>query len=247
MGLPEYGHLVIANLVAAAIVAAILLLPKSWRLTTHVVVFLMLSFGLVSVHHVTEAQGHLLFIFTILVWCHYGIPRGHKVFVLLGLAVLWLTAVAIAGAGYVYQPPPPHTVIRLRRLRAIQYMLVYAGVVWQLWVAVVRPEKRLRDQYDRKVTHLNTIVERYRRLIRDRLIRPDEPGPDRARILDIAMEVMGDARVEGMMTKEELSFLHSVLEDCRREYGRVSKRMNAAISQARILLERGSEPRSTSE
>ena len=67
--------------------------------------------------------------------------RRQKVFVLLGLGVLRLTAVALASAGYVYQPPPQTAVIRLRHLRAVQYVLVYMSALWQLWVVVVRPEK----------------------------------------------------------------------------------------------------------
>ena len=238
--------LIIAYLGSAVIMATLLLLPRRLRLGTHVALFLLLSFALISIHPITQARGHILLIFTTLIWCQYGIPRGHKIFVLLGLAALWISAMVVSGAGYIEQPPL-ETTIRIRRLQALQHILLYIGAAWQLWVIVVRPQKQLRAQYDRKIEHLNEIAARYRCLIRDRVIRPNEPGPDRARMLDIVIELMSDARIEGMMTKEELSFLHNVLEDCRREYGQASLRMNAAISEARHLLEGGLEPRSRSE
>lgn len=240
MGTPGSIIGAITNLSCTAILLVILLLPKRARLAAHIATFLVLSFGLIAVNQVIDAEGHLLLIFSTFVWCHYGIPRGRKAFVLLGLALFWMAAVAISAAGYISEPPQSEPIMRVRVLRGVQYMFLYMGVTLQLWIVAVRPRKQLREQYDRKIAHLDEIADRYRHLIRDRLIRPNEPGPDRTRILDIAMELMSDARAEGMMTKEELSFLHHVIEDCRRECSRVSSKMNAAISEARHLL--GGDP-----
>ena len=250
MGTSSDNMLAVINMVNALVVAMTLLLPRRMRLTAHVTTFVMFS-GMIlllnatSIHRVRDVDAHLVFIFTTLILCHYGAPKGRSAFVLLSLATVCLAAVTIWATADVYQEPIEATHIRV--LRAIQHVLLYMGVSWQLWVIVIRPLWQLKDRYDRRIAHLDKIVDRYRCLIRGRLIRADEPGPDRARILDVAIEVMSDARAEGLMTKEELSFLHSVLEDCRREVRGVSSRMNATIFEARNLLERGGEAHSGSE
>ena len=251
MGTSSETTLAAIYLICALVVAMLLLLPKRMRLATHVGAFVMISvlilfMTLTSVLRLKDAGAHLLFVFTTLILCHYGAPQGRNAFMLLTLATICLAAITISAAEDVYQMPMTAT-MQIRVMRALQSIFLYMGVSWQLWVIVIRPRRQLKDRYDRKIAHLDKIVDRYRCLIGGRLIRADEPGPDRARILDVAIEVMSDARAEGLMTKEELSFLHSVLEDCRREVRGVSLRMNATIFEARHLLERGGEAHSGSE
>lgn len=249
-----YGaFLAVGNMVGAALLSTVLVLPTRWRLAGHMAAMLLYSFIQVSIDGLQEPEGHLLFILTILLWRQYNIPRGRSALVLLAVAVVWLTAVALSVAGYFYQPPPPNIGINARRLIALRYIAVYLCVTWQLWVVVIRPSKRLRDQYDRQITHLQEIERRYHHLVAKRIVQAHHARTEHQRAFDIAdeshakhhsgysafgiaMELLAEGAHEGSMTSEGLSFLHRALKECMQEHGHMLGRMDAAIAQAERLM-----------
>ena len=256
--------LAVGNMVSAALLSTILVLPTRWRLAGHMAAMLLYSFIQVSIDGLQEPEGHLLFILTILLWRQYGIPRGRGVLVLLAVAVVWLTAVALSVAGYIYQTPPPNVTINARGLIALRHIAVYLCVTWQLWVVVIRPSKRLRDQDDRQITHLQEIERRYHHLLAKRIVQTHRAPTEHQRAFDIAdkshakhhsaysafgiaMELLAEGAREGSMTSEGLSFLYRVLKECTQEHGHMLARMDAAIARAERLMGVADEYRAKSQ
>ena len=250
----EARSVAISNVIIAVILASILIVPKRYRLGAHVVVFLVYSLLQIATDTIVEAPGHILFLFTILIWKQYGIPQAHRRLIIVALSVLWLAAVIASGSGYLHQPMTPLSASQyVRRLRAISYFFLYICIAWQFWVIVGRPARNAREAYERRIARLNEIAERYGRLTGKRFVVADGADPlgattpVQADALATAIALLEDAEASGEMMREEILFVRRLLGDLLEDSALAVDRMNATTARATaVLRERSSELRSRS-